>query len=384
MKADLDFQPMKYFFIAGEASGDLHASNLIRELLKTDPDADVRGFGGDLMEQAGMKLYKHYREMAFMGFIPVLMHLRTIKRNFRSCEDRLLEFNPDVLILVDYPGFNLRIAEFAKLIGIRVYYYISPKVWAWKSSRVKKIREFVDEMFTIFPFETEFYAKHDYHKINFVGNPVMDAVEGRKVDKTFKQFCAENNLSDKPVLALVPGSRMQEIKSLLPRMLKAVNSITSHQVVVTAAPGIPDHVYIGLVSGYHVNVLRDKTYEVLQMADVAVLASGTVTLETAVLGCPQVVCYRMAGGALFFAIGKFVLNIKWVSLVNIILQRTAVKELLQHHCNAGNIKKELIRILNDPEYRQHMHDSYRELNEKLGGPGASARAAQLIVKKLRS
>ncbi|PTN09951.1 lipid-A-disaccharide synthase [Mangrovibacterium marinum] len=375
---------MKYFFIAGEASGDLHAANLIRELVQTDPTAEIRGFGGDLMEEAGMKLYKHYREMAFMGFIPVLMHLQTIRKNFRLCEDRLLEFNPDVLILVDYPGFNLRIAEFAKLVGIRVYYYISPKVWAWKEGRVKKIRQLVDEMFTIFPFETEFYASHDYHRVNFVGNPIMDAVEEHKVTKTTEQFCRENNLTDKPILALVPGSRMQEIKSLLPRMLKAVNSINSHQVVVTAAPGIPDHVYIGLVSGYHVNVLRDKTNELLQMSDVAVVASGTVTLEAAIVGCPQVVCYRMAGGALFFGIGKFFLHIKWVSLVNIILQRTAVKELLQHNCTAGNIRKELQRILGDTEYRRQIEASYRELRKKLGGPGASKRAAQLIVQKLRS
>ena len=374
---------MRYFFIAGEASGDLHASNLIKELVKADPDAELRGFGGELMEQAGMNLLKHYGEMAFMGFLPVLMNLRTINRNFRMCEKELVNFNPDVLILVDYPGFNLRIARYARLVGIRVYYYISPKVWVWKSKRVKKIKEWVDGMFTIFPFETEFYARHGY-PVNYVGNPVLDAVLDQQVVKPFDVFCAENNLTDKPVLALLPGSRMQEIKSLLPRMLKAVNSIHTHQIVVTAAPNIPDHVYIGLVNGYQVSVLRDKTYQVLQMADVAVVASGTVTLETAVLRCPQVVCYRMGGGALLFAVGKFFLGIKWVSLVNIILQRMAIPELLQHNCTAPNIRKEVKRILENKEYRTQIAASYDELHEKLGGKGASARAARLIVKKLRS
>lgn len=373
---------MKYFFIAGEASGDLHASNLIKELVKADPEADVKGFGGDLMEQAGMKLLKNYREMAFMGFIPVLLNLKTIQRNFKDCENALLEFKPDVLVLIDYPGFNLRMARFAKEHGIKVYYYISPKVWAWKKRRVKQIKAYVDEMFTIFPFETDFYKQYNF-PVNYVGNPVMDAVLENQTDKSYQEFCAENNLADKPLIALLPGSRMQEIKSLLPRMLKGVSSISSHQIVVTAAPNIPDQVYIGLVNGYHVRILRNKTYEVLQMADAAVLASGTVSLETAVLRCPQIVCYRMAGGALFFAIGKFVLNIKWVSLVNIILKRTAVKELLQHHCNARNIRKELKRILGDDSYRRKMEENYDDLHEELGGKGASKRAAQLIVKKLQ-
>lgn len=374
---------MKYFFIAGEASGDLHASNLIRELVKADSQAEIRGFGGELMEQAGMQLLKHYREMAFMGFIPVLMNLKTINRNFKQCEEQLAAFMPDVLILVDYPGFNLRMAKFAKALGLKVYYYISPKVWVWKSGRVKKIKELVDEMFTIFPFETEFYARYDY-PVNYVGNPVLDAVLARRTEKSFDVFCAENHLDSKPILALVPGSRMQEIKSLLPRMLKAVNSVHSHQVVVTAAPNIPDHVYISLVNGYHVSILRDKTYEVLQMADAGVVASGTVTLETAVLRCPQVVCYRMGGGALLFYIGKFLLGIKWVSLVNIVLQRMAVPELLQHNCTAATIRKEVRRILEDERSRSAIHASYDELHEKLGGEGASRRAAALMLEKLRS
>lgn len=371
---------MNYFFIAGEASGDLHASNLIKELVQVDANATIRGFGGDLMEQAGMELLKHYREMAFMGIIPVLMNLSAIKRNLEQCREQLLQSKPDVLVLVDYPGFNLRMARFAKEHGIRVYYYISPKVWVWKSGRVKQIKALVDEMFTIFPFETEFYARYDY-PVNYVGNPVLDAVLSRRVEKSFETFCAENSLSEKPVVALVPGSRLQEIRSLLPRMLKATSALESHQVVVTAAPGIPDHVYISLLNGYSVSILRDKTYEVLQMADAAVVASGTVTLETAVLRCPQLVCYRMGGGALFFAIGKYFLKIKWVSLVNIILQRMAVPELLQHQCTAGNISRELQQLLTNPERRAGVLRSYDELHQKLGGPGASARAARMIFEK---
>ncbi|MFV0378396.1 MAG: lipid-A-disaccharide synthase [Mangrovibacterium sp.] len=374
---------MKYFFIVGEASGDLHASNLISELVKADPQAEVRGFGGELMEQAGMQLLKHYREMAFMGFIPVLMNLSAIKRNFNQCQEQLADFMPDVLVLVDYPGFNLRMAKFAKQLGLKVYYYISPKVWVWKSRRVKEIKELVDEMFTIFPFETEFYARYNY-PVNYVGNPVLDAIQARRTEKSFGTFCAENQLNDKPVLALVPGSRLQEIKSLLPRMLKAVNSVNTHQIVVTAAPNIPDQVYISLVNGFHVNILRDKTYEVLQMADAAVVASGTVTLETAVLRCPQLVCYRMGGGALLFYIGKFFLGIRWVSLVNIILQRMAVPELLQHNCTVGNIRKEAHRLLEDTNYRTGIMASYDELHEKLGGEGASRRTALLMLEKLRS
>jgi len=373
---------MRYYFIAGEASGDLHASNLIKSLVSLDADARIRGFGGELMEQAGMQLVKHYREMAFMGIIPVLMNLGTIKRNLENCGQDLLCFNPDVLILVDYPGFNLRMAEFAKSRGIRVYYYISPKIWAWKSRRIKKIRAFVDELFTILPFETDFYAKYHY-PVHYVGNPVLDAVVAGARPLSFLQFREENRLSGKPVIALLPGSRLQEIRSLLPRMLEAVSAFHTHQVIITAAPNIPEEVYAGFTTGYNVTLMYGKTYEVLQQAEVAVLASGTVSLEAGVIRCPQMVCYRMAGGALFFSIGQAILKIRWVSLVNLILQREAVKELLQHHCSVPNIRAELNRILNDQDYRNRIAESYEELHQKLGEPGASARAATMIVGKLR-
>ena len=373
---------MRYYFIAGEASGDLHASNLIRELMRQDPGARIRGFGGELMEQAGMQLTKHYREMAFMGFIPVLLNLRTIKKNFELCERDLLDFKPDMLVLVDYPGFNLRMAEFAKKQNIRVYYYISPKIWAWKERRIKKITAFVDEMFTILPFETGFYRRFSY-PVNYVGNPVTDAIASKLTGKTFAEFCTENNLSDKPVIALLPGSRLQEIRSLLPRMLQAASGFKTHQLIVTAAPNIDDRVYARLMNGYEAILLHDKTYDTLQQADAAVLASGTVSLEAGVIACPQVVCYRMAGGAVFFKIGQKVLKIKWVSLVNLILQRDAVKELLQHHCSAENIRDELERIICNPVHRDRMMRDYDELHQLLGGPGASARAAGLIIEKLR-
>jgi len=350
--------------------------------VRKDNEAVVRGFGGELMEQSGMQLTKHYREMAFMGFIPVLLNLRTIKRNFKTCEEDLLQFKPDVLILVDYPGFNLRMAEFAKANGILVFYYISPKIWAWKAHRIKKIKAFVDEMFTILPFETEFYRQFDY-PVNYVGNPVLDAIATKPAKQAPEIFRKENNLDPKPIIALLPGSRLQEIKSLLPIMTKAASSFKNYQLVVTAAPGMTDSVYTDILKGHEVSLLRGKTYEVLQQAEVAVLASGTVSLEAGVIGCPQIVCYRMAGGALFFKIGQKVLKIKWVSLVNLILQKTAVRELLQHQCSEKNIRNELKRILNDPGYRKQIKTDYEKLHKRLGEPGASARAAALMIAKLQ-
>lgn len=373
---------MKYYFIAGEASGDLHASNLIEALKKQDAEADIRGFGGELMEAAGMNLVKHYREMAFMGFIPVLLNLRTIKRNFKTCEADLLSFKPDVLVLVDYPGFNLRMAEFAQKHGIRVYYYISPKIWAWKKHRIKQIKAHVDELFTILPFETDFYKELGY-SVNYVGNPVLDAVVKRPAKPDFDAFIAENDLPSKPIVALLPGSRLQEINSLLPRMLEAASAFSEdHQLVVTAAPNVELAVYEKLTDGYAVRLVENQTYEVLQQAKVAVLASGTVSLEAGILRCPQIVCYRMAGGAFFFWIGQKVLNISWVSLVNLILKKEAVRELLQHRCSVMNIRQELGRLLNEPTYRKKQLNDYEELHRQLGEAGASERAASMIIEKL--
>lgn len=373
---------MKYYFIAGEASGDLHASNLIAEIVNQDISAELRGFGGERMEKAGMQLTRHYREMAFMGFLPVLMNLKKIKQNFKTCEEDLLNFQPDVLILVDYPGFNLRMAEFAKKHGIRVFYYISPKIWIWKKHRIKKIKAFVDEMFTILPFETEFYEALDY-EVNYVGSPVLDEVMSKPAKTGFKSFVIENHLPDQPIIALIPGSRLQEIKSLLPRMLEAGSAFTDYQLVVTAAPNIAQSVYEKLLSAYPAaSLLHNKSYEVMQQAEVAVLASGTVSLEAGILRCPQIVCYRMDGGALFYWLGQHIVKIVWVSLVNLILKRTAVKELLQHNCTVKNIRKELHRILTDATYKKQIMESYDELHQQLGEPGASARAASAMIGKL--
>lgn len=373
---------MKYYFIAGEASGDLHASNLIAEIVRQDKGAELRGFGGERMEKAGMQLTRHYREMAFMGFLPVLMNLKKIKQNFKTCEEDLLDFQPDVLVLVDYPGFNLRMAEFAKKHGIRVFYYISPKIWIWKKHRIKKIKAFVDEMFTILPFETEFYKELDY-EVNYVGNPVLDEVMSKPPKVDFQSFVKENHLPDQPIIALLPGSRLQEIKSLLPRMLEAAAAFSNYQAVVTAAPNIDQSVYERLLAYYPAaRLLHNKSYEVMQQAEVAVLASGTVSLEAGILRCPQIVCYRMDGGALFYWLGKHFVKIVWVSLVNLILRRTAVKELLQHNCTVKNIRQELSLILNDATYKKQIRESYDELRQQLGEPGASARAASAMIEKL--
>lgn len=372
---------MKYFFIAGEASGDLHASNLIKELHKCDSEANIQGLGGELMEAAGMKLLRHYREMAFMGFIPVLMNLDKVKSNFELCRKSIKEMMPDVLILVDYPSFNLKMAEYAKSLGIKVYYYISPKVWVWKKGRIKKMKVLIDELFTIFPFETEFFAKHGM-KVNYVGNPIMDAVLAKKTTQSLDDFKLQNQLNEKPILALVPGSRLQEIKSLLPRMLEATKTIASHQLVVTTAPNIDEELYESLTTNYAIKLVKNQTYETLQMADLAVVASGTVTLETAILNCPQVVCYRMGGGMPLYYAGKWFVGITFVSLVNIILKRMAVPELLQHFCTSANIRKELDSIINDDSVRNRILADYQELSEVLGRGGASAKAAKLMFSKL--
>ncbi|MDX9880910.1 MAG: lipid-A-disaccharide synthase [Prolixibacteraceae bacterium] len=372
---------MRYYFIAGEASGDLHACNLIGELATIDPGAVFQGFGGERMETAGMKLVKHYRDMAFMGFIPVLMNLRTIQKNFRICEQDLLAFRPDVLVLVDYPGFNLRMAKFAKANGIKVYYYISPKIWAWKKGRVHKIKALVDEMFTILPFETEFYRKYDY-EVNYVGNPILDAVLEKKIEPGLRKFTEENGLPEKEIIALLPGSRKAEISYLLPVMLEASKAFPAYQFVIAGAPNMEASFYEKFTGNYQVNLLWGKTYEMVQNSKAAMVASGTATLEVAILNTPQVVCYKMAGGAFFHLLGLIFITLKWVSLVNIILDREAVKELLQVNFTKKKLVDEMNRILNEPAHYQRILDDYSELMQKLGSPGASRRAAEKIWEKL--
>ena len=375
---------MKYYIITGEASGDLHASNLMKELKNEDAQAQFRFWGGDLMQAQGGEMVKHYRETAFMGFVTVLKNLKTIRANFRLCETDLLNFAPDVLILVDYPGFNLRMAAFAKKHGIRVHYYISPKIWAWKESRVKKIKAHVDRMFTIFPFETEFYKKHNY-EVSFGGNPLLDAIENRaNKDETFDHFIERNQLSNKPIIALLAGSRKQEIERILPVMLQVVDRFPDYQFVIAAAPSITKEFYASVSKGNELSFVYNQTYDLLQQSKAALVASGTATLETALLRIPQVVCYKMSGGSIAYRLGKMLLNIKYISLVNLVVDRFIVKELIQQYCNVENISKELDLILNDEAYRFNMLKNYEDLNAHLGGAGASARFAKMIYADIQA
>ena len=373
---------MKYYVLAGEASGDLHASNLIKEIRLIDTEAQFRGFGGDLMEKAGMTVLKHYRDMAFMGIVPVIMNIRTIQKNFRFCEQDMLAFQPDVLILVDYPGFNLRMAKFAKEHGIRTFYYISPKVWAWKEKRVHRIIAYVDEMFTILPFETEFFGKYNY-SVNYVGNPLLDAILKQKKNPDFRKFWLENNLPEKPILAVLPGSRKGEISVLLPTMLKAVAQYPEYQCVIAGAPNMGAEFYQPFMNGSGVPILWDKTYEILIHSRAAIVSSGTATLETAILNVPQVVVYQLTPNWLFVFLKKFFLKTSWVSLVNIILGREAVVELIQADFTLKKVVNELGRIIHDPENEKRMLADYRDMMIKLGEPGASKRAAGLMVGKLK-
>ncbi|MFL5762820.1 MAG: lipid-A-disaccharide synthase [Bacteroidia bacterium] len=366
---------MKYYIIAGEASGDLHASNLMKELKILDPGAAFRCWGGDLMKAQGAELVKHYRDLAFMGFTEVLMNIRTIFKNIDLCKKDLLEHRPDVLILVDYPGFNLRIAEFAKENGIRVFYYISPQVWAWKQGRVHKIKKIVDKMFVILPFEEEFYARFDY-KVDFVGHPLLDAVsqdvaagDGIPVDGT------------KPVVALLPGSRKQEISVMLPLMLSMKKQYPDLQFVVAGAPSQPKEYYMEFMEGYDVPVVFGQTYGLLKHSRAALVTSGTATLETALFGIPEVVCYK--GGKISYLIAKRLIKVKYISLVNLIMDREIVKELIQDELNENNLKKELDKILSGPA-REKMLGDFDALKKKLGGTGASAVTAKLMLSYLKA
>lgn len=374
---------MKYYVLAGEASGDLHASNLIKEISLLDPQAQFRGFGGDLMENAGMTVLKHYRDMAFMGIVPVIMNFRTIQKNFRFCEQDLLAFQPDVLILVDYPGFNLRMARFAKAHGIRTFYYISPKIWAWKEKRVHKVKACVDDMFAILPFEKEFYSRYDY-PVNYVGNPLLDAILEKKTAPDFHRFRTENKLPEKPVLAVLPGSRKGEISVLLPIMLEAAAQFPEFQCVIAGAPNMGAEFYRPFMKERQVPILWGKTYEILVHSRAAIVSSGTATLETAIMNVPQVVVYQLTPNWLFKYLKKFFLKTRWVSLVNIILGREAVTELIQSDFTLKNVVAELNKILYNPENEKRMLADYRDMMVKLGEPGASKRAASLMVSKLQT
>jgi len=366
---------MKYYIIAGEASGDLHGSNLIKELLKLDYHAQVRAWGGDLMNMGGAEIVKHYRDLAFMGFTEVVMNLRTILKNISFCKQDILEFKPDVIVLIDYPGFNLRIAEFAKKNNIKVVYYISPQIWAWKESRIKKIKKNVDEMLVILPFEKEFYAKHKMD-VHFVGHPLIDAIQNFKKNSKFIEC---NDLNKKPLIALLPGSRRQEIDKILPIMLEAVEGLEDFQLVIAAAPSIEIEFYNAIINQRNVSIIQNETYNILNSATAALVTSGTATLETAIFGVPQVVCYK--GGVVSYWLAKKLIKVKYISLVNLIMDKPTVKEMIQDNCNSKDIRKELNQILFNKEIISELKIEMEKLKVLLGGSGASEKAAKLIFLK---
>ncbi|MDR0872321.1 MAG: lipid-A-disaccharide synthase [Prevotellaceae bacterium] len=376
---------MKYYLIAGEASGDLHASNLMRELKSVDETADFRFFGGDLMAAQGGTLVKHYREMAFMGFAAVIANLRTVLNNLSQCKKDVAKYKPDAVILVDYPSFNLKIAQFVKenLPDTPVFYYISPKIWAWKEYRIKSIKKYVNHIFAILPFEVDYFKKHDY-EVTYVGNPSVDAIENRahKNEKT-ADFIAENHLSGKPIVAVLAGSRRHEIKKCLPVMLETAKDFPDYQFVVAGAPGIsPDFYKSILGENSRFAVVFGQTYRVLQHSQAALINSGTASLEAALLNAPQAVGYSVFGGRAARLVLQHVIKVEWASLVNLIAGRLVVKEFLADRFTAENLKNELQRLLADESYRSEMLRAYRDVQAKLGGAGASGRAARGIFEKL--
>lgn len=372
---------MRYYLIAGEASGDLHGSNLMQSLKKLDSEADFRFFGGDLMQSVGGTLVRHYRDMAFMGIIPVLLNARTILRNLAYCKQDIANYRPDAVILIDYPGFNLKVAKYVKTrLGIPVYYYISPKVWAWKEYRVKSFKKYVDEMLCILPFEVDFYKKHHY-EVHYVGNPTVDAIAERtREGETFEQFIDENRLENRPIIALLAGSRKQEIANNLPSMLRATRGFADgYQFIVAGAPGIDPLFYKTFTTSFpEASVLFGQTYRILSQADAALVTSGTATLETALLNVPQVVCYRMSMPRLTYWAFKHILHTPYISLVNLICGQTVVKELFAKFFTEDNIRTELHQILHVKGYRKTMLDNYEEMRQILGEPGASDRAAAIL------
>ena len=374
---------MKYYIIAGEASGDLHGANLIRELKKIDEEAAFRVWGGDRMQSEGAYVVKHYRDHAIMGFWPVIRNIRTIKSHFKICEKDITEYHPDVLILIDYSGFNLRIAEKIKKRGINipVYYYISPQVWAWRQWRVKKIKRLIDKMYVELPFVKDFYRKHNY-EVDYVGHPLLDVIDSASSKLPgFKQFIADHQLPDKPIVALFPGSRKTEIKWMLPLMLYAIKHFYDYQFVIAGAPSIPPEFYERYTRGFDIIILFNQSYQILKNSLAAIVTSGTASLETALFNVPQVVCYR--GDKISAEIVRRLIKIKFVSIANLIMDSLIFKELLQENFTEENLIKELDRLLHDEDYRTRMKSNYAVMREKLGGPGASKRVAESIYKALQ-
>ncbi|NNF18484.1 MAG: lipid-A-disaccharide synthase [Flavobacteriaceae bacterium] len=370
---------MKYYIIAGEASGDLHGSNLIRELRVQDPDAQLRCWGGDLMQKAGGTLAKHYKSMAFMGFFEVIANLRSIFRNISFCKEDIEQFDPDVIIFIDFSGFNLRIAKWAKEQGYRTNYYISPQIWASREGRINKIKRDIDAMFVILPFEKDFYEnKHDF-PVHFVGHPLIDAIANTPAVSADAFKKEHHLLPDKPVIALLPGSRVQEVQKTLDVMLSVATEMNDFQFVIAGAPSLEDSFYQTFVKQHNVSFVKNKTYELLSISHAALVTSGTATLETALFKVPQVVCYK--GNWISYQIAKRIITLDYISLVNLIMGKEVVKELIQGDLTKEKLAKELAKILEGPK-RQEQLSAYEELRQKLGGRGASKKAAQLIISGL--
>lgn len=370
---------MKYYIIAGEASGDLHGANLMKALQKIDVNSHFRFWGGNLMQNVSGTLVKHYKELAFMGFIEVIMNLKTIAKNLSFCKKDIENYQPDCIIFIDYPGFNLRIAKWAKLKGYKTHYYISPQIWAWKEGRIKDIKRDVDKMYVILPFEKDFYEKKHNYPVHFVGHPLIDAISNRKlVDEN--QFRINYELSEKPIIALLPGSRKQEIKKMLKVMLSIIDDFPDYQFVIAGAPSQDFSFYKSFISNPRVHFISNKTYDLLSVSYAALVTSGTATLETALFKVPEVVCYR--GSWISYQIGKrLVKHIKYISLVNLIMDKKIVSELIQNEFNTKQLKKELNRILEKP-CRTQLFMDYHDLEKKLGGKGASMNVSELIFNSL--
>ncbi len=371
---------MKYYIIAGEASGDLHASNLVAEIKKKDKKAEFRGFGGDLMKAQGVNLVKHYRWMAFMGFVEVAVNLRKVLGNISQCKKDIADYHPDVVILVDYPGFNLRIAKFAHSKGFKVIYYISPQIWAWKRRRVNKIKASVDKMLVILPFEEAFYKRYGVD-VTYVGNPLLD--ELAKFDMANRSiFLRRNSLGEsREIIAMLPGSRKQEVKRMLPMMLKVVPHFPNYQFVVAGVSSLDKSLYKDIIGNTDVFMVENQTYELLQNSSAALVTSGTATLETALFTVPEVVCYKATGFS--YRLAKWMIKVKFISLVNLVMDREVVKELIQCDLTEGNLVNELEQLLYDSKRQRKLLEEYDELRDRLGNAGASEKAAGVICDSLK-
>ena len=370
---------MKYYIIAGEASGDLHGSNLMKALKQEDVNAHFRFWGGDLMQLEGDNLVKHYRDLAFMGFVEVVMNIRTISKNLKFCKKDIADYKPDVIIFIDYPGFNLRIAKWAKQNNFKTHYYISPQIWAWKENRIHDIKRDIDNMYVILPFEKTFYEKKHNYPVKFVGHPLIDAIADRVQVDEF-EFRKQHALDDKPIIALLPGSRKQEISKMLSVMLAVVNDFPKYQFVIAGAPSQEFEFYNPFIQNRNVHFISNKTYDLLSVSEAALVTSGTATLETAIFKIPQVVCYK--GSWISYQIGKRLVDLKYISLVNLIMDKEVVTELIQNQFNPKTLKAELNGIL-IPNQRTKIFSDYYDLEKKLGGKGASAKTAKSIYRAIK-